>query len=549
MKALQLIWVGLLLSSGVLAQVSTSNGNFYVTYGDLTFQGTEWSVERNYNSFGTEDVLFGQGWGSNVATRLWPLPDGQLLVIFYGNGKRERYLPMKQDRSGVYRMIDTIIEYEIRRNRLERSPTNIIRRRAELVADGSMRAGKYIDAIISNASTSGLRLQPYSDTWINEYRESEKIVWGSDRYYLSRYQNDIYFDRNGRMIENKTDEDDVFFQYDAQGKLSGIKRGMDSIRVFLDDQGHVLSFSMIDSAGMIREACYEYNGTGLLIRSIDSEDNQYEYAYDRNNNMTFTRYSNGQYRRIEYDPATNRTIGFRERNGDSSRYEYGYKHLADGRLNLDHYFTRITNYDSLGNRVFGTYWETEFRLKEDGDTYRHLIYEKTDTSESLYLYPTSVGNIIYGKVNDREAWQQYDAKSRPIYLRVNDSVYTTRYNVSGLPDRFQAIDSLRRDTVTYLYTYDEKGKLIGSSRNGEKYLIRGTVEAGSIDLTRGQTTWTIGFVKKKPDHFTDPVRGKISINSLTDPGNESLKGLYYDLLKLGIPQKIEHEWVWYRLDD
>lgn len=548
MKAVQLIWIGLLLSSGVLAQVSTSNGNFYVSYGDLTLKGTEWSVERNYNSFGTEDVFFGPGWGCNIATQLWPLPDGQLLVIFYGNGQRERYLPMQLNRPGVYRMIDTIIEHEIRRNRLERSPTNIIRRRAELVADGSIRASKYVDAIRNHSSKSAPCVPADSDTWINEYRESEKIVWGSDRYHLTRYQNDIYFNVAGRMIQNKTLEDDVSFQYDLQGKLSAINRGADTVRVLMDDKGHVLSFATIDSTGMVREASYEYNAAGLLVRSMDAGDNQYEYAYDRNNNMTFTRYSNGQYRRIEYDPATNRAIGFRERNGDSSRYEYGYKYLADGRLNLDHYYTRTTKYDSLGNRVFGTYWETEFRLKEDGDTYRHLMYEKTDTSESLYLYPTNVGNIIYGKVNAREAWQQYDAKTRPTYLRVSDSVYTTRYNVSGLPECFQAIDSVRQDTITYRYSYDQKGKLIAASRNGKKYLIRGSVEAGSIDLTWGSSTWTIGFVKKKADYFKDPVKGKIQIKSLTDPGNEASNTLFQDLLKLAIPQKIEHEWVWYRLN-
>jgi hypothetical protein len=142
MKALRLIWVGLMLTSGVLAQVNKTNGNYYVSYEDLTLNGSEWSVERNYNSLSTENVLFGPGWGSNVATGLWPLPDGQLLVIFYGIGSRDRYLPMKLNRIGIYQMIDTIIEYEIGMNRLQRSPTNIIRRRSELIADGSARASQ-----------------------------------------------------------------------------------------------------------------------------------------------------------------------------------------------------------------------------------------------------------------------------------------------------------------------------------------------------------------------------------------------------------------------
>jgi hypothetical protein len=263
--------------------------------------------------------------------------------------------------------------------------------------------------------------------------------------------------------------------------------------------------------------------------------------------MTFIRYSDGTYRRMEYDPATNRTTSLRQRNGDSSRYEYGYKYLADGRLNLDHFFTRIINYDSTGKRVFGSYWETEFRLKEDGDSYRYLMYEKTDTSESLYLYPTNVGNIIYGKVNAREAWQDYDLKTRPIYLRVNDSVFTTRYNVMGLPDRFQAIDSIKRDTLTFQYFYSAQGQLNRIVRNRATYLIVGTVESGKVILTQGALKWEIGFSQGKPTYFIDPKGERLLLSELDKPDQAEKKKVFQDLLPLTMVQRIEHEWIWERL--
>jgi YD repeat-containing protein len=404
-----------------------------------------------------------------------------------------------------------------------------------------------VDAIRKNSSFSTQAINPLSTIWVNEYRESEKIVWESDRYHLTQYKSEIYFDRTGRMVRYKTDANDVSFDYDPSGKLTRIKRGKDSIGVIQNSEGHILSFSTLDSAGMIKEARYTYDSAGLLIRSIDAGDNRYDYEYDRNKNMTFIRYSDGTYRRMEYDPATNRTTSLRQRNGDSSRYEYGYKYLADGRLNLDHFFTRIINYDSTGKRVFGSYWETEFRLKEGGDSYRYLMYEKTDTSESLYLYPTNVGNIIYGKVNAREAWQDYDLKTRPIYLRVNDSVFTTRYNVMGLPDRFQAIDSIKRDTLTFQYFYSAQGQLNRIVRNRSTYLIVGTVESGKVILTQGALKWEIGFSQGKPTYFIDPKGERLLLSELDKPDQAEKKKVFQDLLLLTMVQRIEHEWIWERL--
>jgi YD repeat-containing protein len=549
MKMLRLIWVGLLTSLSTAAQVQTSNGNFYVSYEDLTLTGSEWSVDRSYNSFTTGSNLFGIGWGSNLATRLWPLPDGQLLLSNFGTGRRDLYLPLAFHRAGIYQMIDTIVADEIRRSKLTRSPKDVIRRRSELIADGSMRASKYVDAIHKNNSAPTVALQPVSDKWINEYRESEIILWEGDAYHLSRFKNDVYFDRFGRMIHDQTPSDDVYFRYDPQGKLHTIRRANDSARVVMDEKGHILSISHLDSVGRIREACYQYSPSGLLVTSIDAENNRYVYEYDRNDNMTFTRYSNGAYRRMEYDPATNRTIGFRERNGDSSRYEYGYMFDEEGRLNPDHYYTRITKYDSLGRRSFGTYSEQEYRYRENGENYRYRMYEKTDTSELLYLYPSHVGNIAYAKVDDREAWQQYDAKTRPVYLRILDSVYTTRYNLLGLPERFQAIDSVRRDTVNYLYTYDAAGGLIRAQCDQAIYQIAGSVVSGQMKLSKGINQWTIGFSKKAPSYFIDPLNGRLSISDLQLPVNKPIYSSYQALLKLVIPQKIEHEWVWDRLYD
>lgn len=547
MRCFRFILIWLLISTDVLGQVNSKNGNYYVSYGDLAFRGDLWSIERVYNSITAEESIFGWGWGSNIATRMWPLPDGQLMVIYYGSGGQDLYLPDKLDPAGVNQMIDSIIADEVRRNKLQYSPVNVVRRRAELIADPSGRANTYVNIQKRLGPRFSEGKEPIHDKWINEYRESETVRWGNNLYYLKRYDDEFYFDRSGRMMRWRKSDTDIHFNYDTKGQLISVCHGKDTAHVTMNDQGYVRSIRMKDSAGVFKQAHYEYDAKGLLIRSIDADSNIYRHEYDRNYNMTFIRYSNGTYRHMEYDPATNRIIGFRERTGDSSGFGYGYLYHPDGRLNLDHYYTRKANYDTSGKPIFLSYSEWENRYNEAGDRYLYRVFEKTDTSDLLYLYPSTVGNIVYGKKNDREAWQDFDAKTRPIYLRFGDSVYTTRYHVNGLPERFQAIDSVRRDTTTFIYSYDAQGHLSKVVRNKVAYVLRGRPESGRVDIVQGGQTWSIIYIKGQSSFFTGPGFGKLSMDDLNKPAHLLVKQQYLDIVQLLQPQKIEHEWIWDRL--
>lgn len=547
MRGLRFIWMAVLLPLAALTQVNVNNGNFYVSYSDLTLGKSEWSVERVYNSFATDNGLFGKGWGSNLATRLWSLPDGQLLVIHYGSGGEDLYVPARLDRKGIFQMIDSILADEIKRNKLQRTPTDVTRRRAALFSDATRRASAYVRALANAGIDCPVSAERTSTFWVNEYRESETIRWEKGLFLLKRYDDQYYFDRCGRLVRWVKAADDIRFTYSSAGRLLFITRGSDTARVELDKEGKVSSVFRTDSAGRRQTSSYLYNADGLLTHTVDVDSNVYVYEYDRNFNMIFTRYMDGSYRRIEYDPATNRTIGFRERTGDSSRYEYGYMYLPDGRLNTDHYYTRVVRYDSLGKRVFGTYTETEFRYKENGDNYRYRYYFKSDTLENLYVYPPNVGNAIYARSNQREAWQSYDAKTRPIYLRLNDSVYLSRYNLMNLPERFQAIDSVKRDTTTYAYSYNAKGLLIQAQLDQVAYRVMGSVSAGRVDLWQNNKKWAIGFEDGRPVYFIDPVQGRLSVEALELPANQKVQIKFRQLLGLAKPLKIEHEWIWDRL--
>ena len=341
------------------------------------------------------------------------------------------------------------------------------------------------------------------EKWFKEFRETETITWVKNNYLLKLFDQEILFDKNGLMIHQKDDKVAINYTYDEKGRLSSFHTIKDTAYVTLDSLGHILSISCNDSTGKNASANYTYNLHGLLIRSIDVDTNRYEYEYDLNYNMIITRYSDGSYRRIEYDPATNRAIVLKERNGDSTLYEYGYFSLPDGRLNLDHFYTNIKRFDSTRKQRMNEYEEKEFRLTDNGESYLYRHINKNDSIYKVNIYPPKVGNAIYRRINNREAWCTYDSKSRPIYLKIKDSIFITRYNIQNQPILFQIIDSVKKDTVTYKYFYNTKEQLQKVVRNKKDYYINGSSESGEIYVTEGNKKWKLEYKNGKTTHPND----------------------------------------------
>jgi hypothetical protein len=250
---------------------------------------------------------------------------------------------------------------------------------------------------------------------------------------------------------------------------------------------------------------------------------------------------------LDYDPATGRVVLFREKSGQTARYKYGNYFLPDGRLNPDYYYTQVNRYDSLGSLVFNEYYDYEWRYTDRGETYLYRSVSRTDTSYEEYVYPPLVGNVSYRRKGDQSAWSSYDAKNRPIYLRLMDSVYVTQYNVLDLPALFQSIDSLRRDTITYRYKYGSDRKLTRVTRNGVVYSVSGSIASGQVVVSTSTNRLTLFFTNGNPAYIIDPRLGRIAVDKLDQaPGAEVLT-FYRSCLDVLVPKKIQHEWIWERM--
>ncbi len=545
MRKAGLLIAGLFLVCSLLAQVSPRNGSYYVAYNDISFSNAKWEVNRAYNSSSLNSGLFGMCWNSDFQTHLFLLPDGQLTVAWAGGVRSDVFVPAVYDRSGMYQMIDQIVENEIEQNRLERTPSDLVRRRAELATDRELRAIRYTNLFLKE------RLKPDSMQSARPLRwmrnVNEVIEWTGTEYQFQYHINKYRFDAYGRLLYLQDATDRLRLEY-TQGRLNRfILNDRQVCSVSLDSAGRIQRLQTLDTAGKPIESRYEYDARGYLVFSIDAQGNQYRYVYDANSNIVQTRYSNGTYRQLDYDPATGRVVLFREKTGQTARYKYGNYFLPDGRLNPDYYYTQVNRYDSLGSLVFNEYYDYEWRYTEQGETYLYRSVSRTDTSYEEYVYPPLVGNVIYRRKGDQAAWSSYDAKSRPVYLRLLDSVYITQYNVLDLPALFQSIDSLRRDTITYRYKYGSDRKLTRVTRNGVVYSLSGSIASGQVVVSTSSNRLTLLFTNGNPEYIIDPRLGRLAIDKLDQAPWAEVLAFYRSCLDVLVPKKIQHEWIWERM--
>jgi YD repeat-containing protein len=501
------------LISPVFAGVNYRNGNFYISYSDIEFPNTNMSITRSYNSFNTSAGLFGYGWGTLMETRLYPLPEGTLYVKWWGGGGEDIFEPATLNREGLFYMINAIIQYEISNDKLDNTPVAILQRKAVLATEAGKRMAKYIELLDKKIVAPWK--QPANAKKIWKRNVNQVIVWNGNNYALQNWNDQYVFNQAGLMTDmtEPTTRMQLFYNNNL---LSGILvDGKQHCSISTDSSGKITRLLYKDSSGN-KEASFKYDLNNNLVYSKDAGDNEYWFSYDKAHNMVRIGYADSTSLEISYDPVTNRAIRVKNKNGSAVAYQYPFFYTADGKINTLHYATRIKRFDSTGMLSFSEYYEYESRTKPDGEDYLYRTLEQTDTSYSEALYAANVGNAYYRKKNNREAWADYDNKIRCTYLHINDSVYRCSYNLQDKPDQFWQIDSLRKDSTLYRYTYDQSGNLKETRKNEQRYLIRGSKEEGRIEVTKDALGLLIKFKNGQPFSIENKQWGLLLLNEKTD---------------------------------
>ena len=498
----------------VAAGVNYRNGNFYMSYSDMEFPGTKTDITRSYNSLNTSSGLFGYGWGTLMETRLYPLPEGTLYIRWWGGGGEDMFEPTVLNREGLFYMINEIIQYELRNDKLENTPVAILQRKAVLSTEAGKRIAKYIELLDKKIVAPWK--QPANAKKIWKRNVNQAIVWDGKSYALQNWNDQYVFNQAGLMTDMIEPATRMQLFYN-NSLLSGILvDGKHHCAINTDSTGKITRLLYKDSTGN-KEASFKYDGNNNLVYSKDAGNNEYWFSYDKAHNMVRIGYADTSSMEINYDPVTNRTIRVKEKNGSFVTYQYPFFYTADGKVNTLHYATRIKRFDSSGTLSFSEYHEYESRTKPDGEDYPYRTLEQTDTSYNEALYAANVGNAFYRKKNNKEAWAAYDNKARCTYLHINDTVYRCSYNLQDKTDKFWQIDSLMNDTTLYRYSYNEAGNLKETRKNDQHYSIKGSKEEGKIEVERNGISLLIKFKNGEPFSIENKQWGALLLNDKIVP--------------------------------
>lgn len=474
------------------AGVDLRNGAFYMVYADAELGSSKAEITRNYNSQNTGSGMFGYGWSTFIATTLTALPDGAIVIRWWGSGWGDYYAPAVTNRKGLYSMIDAIIADALLSKKLENEPAAIAERRATLAINDKERAGKYQDLLLAK------KVQPYVPpagsrlSWRLDVNQT--VHWNGQHFQVKNWHRSYLFNTAGQLLQ--ANETDYFLKLEyASGKLAALH--VDDLyhcRVQTDSAGHITAMEYQDSSGL-RRAAFAYDTNDNLVYSKDMGDNEYRYSYDRRHNMVRIDYTDHTFLGIQYDAVTNRVSSLQAADGKTITYAYPYFYTAAGKIDDDHYATNVQTFDSLGKLLFTDYREYEHRNRDDGSSYLYRLYEKSDTSLHEVIYEPNVANAVYRKLNDRIARAAYDEKKLCTYLFINDTIYRSTYTSTELPLTFVAKDSTTGKTEYFLYSYNSAGKLVRVYRNNLAYTIKGSRDEDSIAIAGNNKDLVVYFEK------------------------------------------------------
>jgi YD repeat-containing protein len=490
-----------------------------MSYSDIEFPGSKTDISRSYSSSNTNIGLFGYGWGTLMETKLYVLPEGSLYIKWWGGNGEDIFESPVTERKGVIFMINEIIKFEITADKLENSPVAIFQRKAELAGDATKRIARYIQLIEKKLVVPYTHSSTAKKIWRRNVNQA--IVWDGRQYTIQNWDDQYIFNSIGLMTEVKQPDTRLKLFY-TKNLLSGILVDEKHFcGISTDSSGKIKQLLYKDSAGQ-KQAIFTYDNNNNLLYSKDADNNEYWYRYDKAHNLVRISYTDTTFMEIDYDPATYRAIRVKEKNGAATVYQYPYFYTEDGKLNLLHYATRIKRYDSTGLLTFTEYYEYESRTKPNGEDYLYRRLAQTDTLYDEALYQADVGNAYYRKKNNKEAWAGYDNKIRCTYLHINDSVYRCSYNLLDKIDKFWQIDSLKKDSTLYQYSYDPVGKLRETKKNKILYQVKGSRQEGKIEVKKNNQELLIGFKNGIPYYIKNKEWGITLIETPSLQSRDSL---------------------------
>ncbi len=399
-RALSTAAVLLVIPCTARSQVNWKNGNYSVSYTDLRLEGLE--IQRAYNSKATTTSIFGYGWGWIGGSRLLPLADGGVTVIYWGGGLTSFFPAPFPSEAAIGNAVREIVAGRVAMG-WKADPDEAAAFRAELRENLEIRS--YWSRLLSDSSKLRAARHPMGTRWMSS-GDGEKLLRVGDGYILNRTDSDtLEFDEEGRLTRTGGNSETLVMSYDQRGRIASVRSKVTgATAVFsVSDQGFLTSVVATNQSGTVKTASYKHDARGDIIESTDADGNRYRYTFDDLHNLTRIDYEDGTFRSITYDPVSNYATRVINRDGTWTEYEY----YGDDDL----YGTRVTERDSI-SVTKRSRAEWEIRTTEDGRrfTWRHLLEEGDTLTERFYSECCENPVRIRKKTPTSETTTNYDGR-------------------------------------------------------------------------------------------------------------------------------------------
>ncbi len=411
------------------AEVSLKNGNFFVGYTDVLFEGgIQPKIERVYNSKSPYHTgIFGWGWGTEYEVNLEQRPDGTVVVNEFGGGAENRFFPEDFDENASEEAVDLLIG-AARLAGIIADDRNETHYRTLLGSDPS-RAGNFYSKLVAKDLLPSLATPLGARLHSNRFGKQTltRVRGGWRRAHADGRADD--FDEDGRLIRIVDAHGNwMILTHDAAGRIRSIE----------DSLGRRMWFHVSD-AGLVERiethdgkiARYEYNHLRELTYSKDVAGNEYRYEYssDRRHNLTRISYGDGTHRDVEYygrDQKENVKL-VRDRDESTTSYRYEKESTDNGYVLTRFLRSRLKG----GREIDATRYVYEYRSDPTkGSTYLHREEVSSEWFHQETVYHPQFGlplrRVEAGETTDFA----YDDRGRIVSMTTAKERKTLAYHPS-----------------------------------------------------------------------------------------------------------------------
>lgn len=457
------------------ADVSLRNGNFFVSFRDISYPGgIEPKIERVYNSKSDYNGIMGYGWGMEYETHLAVDPDGSILVSEFGGGANNRFLTKDYSSKDLATGLSLLIE-AAKKASVVSTQKDIEIYREKLTKDADFRAKQY--AIYVNKGLVPRKTVPDGTQYVStsfQYQYITKVKGGYVRVLEGGAVQK--FNEGGKLVQI-IDRNKAFlnFAYDKNGHMIQMVDNQNR-KISLSYNAQNLLEKVVGESG--KTAQFRYSKEGLLTYSKDDAgaENSFKYTSDQYLNLTEIGYLNdkdakGQPRKMTilyYPPEKNSSVkAVFNPDGTSNEYEY----TRDPK-NANYYGVRVLLKEASGARISDSKYEYFSKSRASGEEYTCRMISTIDGDKTDTIYDEKLGFPVKIINNNRTTTMAYDAKGRMVKkttpLETTDLTYDPTV---GKVSRVQR--KIKSGTVIWSeFQYDRGTGNLTFARNNEKKSVK-----------------------------------------------------------------------------